>query len=70
MDLPGERSHEYFPKLSQDAAWMVWAASAEGHEHDRADYEIYAWRVGTPWASALRLTYFAGNDQWPDVYVE
>lgn len=70
MDLPGERSHEYFPVLSQDAAWMVWAASAEGHEHDRADYEIYAWRVGTPWESALRLTYFAGNDQWPDIYVD
>jgi len=70
MDLPGERSHEYFPTLSQDAAWMVWAASAEGHEHDRADYEIYAWRVGTPWEDAVRLTYFAGNDQWPDVYVD
>jgi len=70
MDLPGERSHEYFPTLSQDAAWMVWAASADGHEHDRADYEIYAWRVGTPWEDAVRLTYFAGNDQWPDVYVD
>jgi len=70
MDLPGERSHEYFPKLSQDAAWMVWAASADGHEHDRADYEIYAWRVGTAWESAVRLTYFAGNDQWPDIYVD
>ncbi len=70
MDLPGERSHEYFPALSQDAAWMVWAASAEGHEHDRADYEIYAWRVGTSWESALRLTHFAGNDQWPDIYVD
>ena len=70
MDLPGERSHEYFPTLSQDAAWMVWAASAEGHEHDRADYEIYAWRVGDPWDDAVRLTYFAGNDQWPDIYVD
>ncbi len=70
MDLPGSRSHEYFPTLSQDAVWMVWAASAEGHEHDRADYEIYAWRVGTSWESALRLTYFAGNDQWPDIYVD
>ena len=56
MDLPGERSHEYFPTLSQDAAWMVWAASADGHEHDRADYEIYAWRVGAPWEDAVRLT--------------
>ncbi len=70
MDLPGVRSHEYFPTLSQDAAWMVWAASEEGHEHDRADYDIYAWRVGTPWQDAVRLTYFAGNDQWPDIYVD
>lgn len=70
MDLPGGRSHEYFPKLSQDAAWMVWAASTGEHEHDRADYDIYAWRVGTPWEDAVRLTYFAGNDQWPDIYVD
>ena len=70
MDLPGTRSHEYFPRLSPDAEWLVWAATAEGHEHDRADYEIYAWRVGTPWDTAVRLTHFAGNDQWPDVFVD
>src|SRR5262249_52472583 len=49
MDLPGERSHEYFPKLSNDGRWLVWGAAAEGHEHDRADYDIYVWQVGTPW---------------------
>jgi Tol biopolymer transport system component len=70
MDLPGDRSHEYFPKLSADGTWMVWAASAEGHEHDRADYEIFAWRVGDPWEEAIRITYFDGNDQWPDIYVD
>lgn len=68
MDLPGPRSHEYFPNLSPDAEWLVWGASAEGHEHDRADYEIYAWRVGSPWEDALRLTFYSGNDQWPDVW--
>jgi Tol biopolymer transport system component len=67
MDLPGPRSHEYFPRLSRDGTWMVWAAAAEGHEHDRADYEIYAWEVGTPPGDAIRLTYFTGNDQWPDI---
>ena len=69
MDLPGTRSHEYFPKLSNDGRWLVWAASAEGHEHDRADYEIFVWRVGTPWDQAVRLTQHAGNDQWPDLWV-
>lgn len=69
MDLPGNRSHEYFPNLSPDGGWLVWGASAEGHEHDRADYEIFVWRVGEPWDDAMRLTFYSGNDQWPDVWV-
>ena len=47
---------------------MVWAASAEGHEHDRADYEIYLWEVGTSWDDAVRVTHYTGNDQWPDIW--
>ena len=49
---------------------MVWGAAAEGHEHDRADYEIFIWEVGTPWDTAERLTFYSGNDQWPDIYVD
>jgi len=70
MDLPGRYSHEYFPKLSNDGRWLIWGAAAEGHEHDRADYEIFLWEVGTPWENATRLTYYTGNDQWPDIYVK
>jgi Tol biopolymer transport system component len=69
MDLPGAYSHEYFPKLSNDGRWLVWGASATGHEHDRADYEIFLWRVGTPWDQAVRLTQHPENDQWPDLWV-
>ncbi len=69
MDLPGAYSHEYFPKLSNDGRWLVWGAAAEGHEHDRADYEIFVWRVGTPVDTAVRLTHHEGNDQWPDLWV-
>ena len=69
MDLPGPFSHEYFPALSDDGSWMVWAASTGAHEHDRADYEIFAWRVGEPWETAVRLTHYSGNDQWPDIHV-
>jgi len=69
MDLPGALSHEYFPKLANDGRWLVWGASAGGHEHDRADYELFMWEVGTPWDGAVRLTHHPGNDQWPDLWV-
>lgn len=70
MDLPGPYSHEYFPRISPDRQWLVWGAAAEGHEHDRADYEIFAWKIGTPWEAAIRLTYSPANDQWPDLFPE
>ena len=67
IDLPGTHSHEYFPRLSRDGRWLVLGASSGGHEHDRADYEIFLWRVGAPAEEAVRLTRHTGNDQWPDV---
>jgi hypothetical protein len=70
IDLPGQWSHEYFPRLSRDGQWLAWAASKGDHEPDRADYEIFLWRVGEPWDRAMRLTYHTGNDQWPDVLAE
>jgi hypothetical protein len=69
MDLPGRRSHEYFPQLSADGKFMVWGATQRGHDHDIADYEIYLWEVGTPAERAVRLTYHSGNDRWPDLFV-
>jgi hypothetical protein len=67
VDLPGRHSHEYFPRVTADGRWLVWGAAAEGHEHDRADYELFAWPVGAPPEAAVRLTHHPGNDQWPDV---
>jgi hypothetical protein len=69
MDLPGRRSHEYFPQLSADGKWMVWGATQRGHDHDTADYEIYVWEVGTPPESAARLTFNSANDRWPDIFI-
>jgi Tol biopolymer transport system component len=69
MDLPGAYSHEYFPRVSSDGSWLVWAAAARGHEHDRADYEIFVWRIGDPVSEAVRLTHHPGNDQWPDIHL-
>jgi Tol biopolymer transport system component len=69
MDMPGRRSHEYFPQLSRDGKWLVWGITQRGHDHDTADYEIYLWEVGTPTDKAVRLTYNSGNDRWPDIFI-
>lgn len=70
IDLPHEYSHEYFPRVTADAEWLIWGAAAEGHEHDRADYELFAWKLGQPWDTAIRLTYSTANDQWPDLALD
>ena len=70
LDLPAPFSHEYFPKLNRDGRYLVLGASAGGHEHDVADYEIFLWRVGEPADQALRLTFHSGNDNWPDIFIE
>jgi hypothetical protein len=69
VDIPGRRSHEYFPQLSADGKWLVWAATQRGHDHDIADYEIYLWNVGADPQTATRLTYHSGNDRWPDIFI-
>jgi hypothetical protein len=70
LDLPGDFSHEYFPKLSHDGRWLAFGASQGDHEHDTADYEIFLWKVGTPPRETARITFHTGNDCWPDVFVE
>jgi Tol biopolymer transport system component len=70
MDLPGRRSHEYFPQFSADGQWLVWAATQRGHDHDLADYEIYVWDAAAPPDQAVRLTFHTGNDRWPDIHLE
>lgn len=69
MDLPGRRSHEYFPKLDQTGNWLVWCATQTGHEHDMFDYEVYIWNINTDKKNGfVRLTFHSGNDRWPDLY--
>ena len=70
VDKPGPYSHEYFVRLGPDGRWMVWGASTGGHEHDQADYEIFLWDTTRPPSEAMRLTFNAGNDRWPDIFVE
>jgi len=69
IDVPGRRSHEYFPEMSADGKWLVWGVTQRGHDHDIADYEIYLWEIGTDPAKAARLTFHSGNDRWPDIFI-
>lgn len=70
MDLPGRRSHEYFPKFDREGEWMVWCATEKGHDHDIYDYEVYIWKRGTEAKQAVRLTFHTCNDRWPDISIE
>ena len=69
IDMPEPWSHEYFPRVSNDGALLVFGAAQEGHEHDVADYEIFLWRIGDAPENAARVSFHGGNDQWPDVWV-
>jgi hypothetical protein len=69
MDLPGRRSHEYFPKMDPSGQWLVWCATQYGHEHDIYDYEVYLWNINTDKKNAVRLTFHTGNDRWPDIFL-
>jgi WD40-like Beta Propeller Repeat len=69
MDLPGRRSHEYFPQIERTGQWLVWGATQYGHEHDIADYEIYIWKIGEDKDKAVRLTFHTANDRWPDLFI-
>jgi Tol biopolymer transport system component len=69
MDLPGRRSHEYFPRIDNTGSWLVWGATDKGHDHDIYDYEIYVWKIGSPVEQAARVTFHSGNDRWPDMWV-
>jgi len=70
MDLPGRRSHEYFPQLDKSGQWMVWCATQAGHQHDIFDYEVYLWNIATDKnKDPVRLTFHTGNDRWPDIFI-
>ncbi len=70
FDSPTEYSHEYFPKVANTGDFLVYGASTGAHEHDRADYEIFLWRIGSPYSEAVRLSYHTGNDCWPDIHLQ
>lgn len=70
LDLPGFWSREYFPRVSNDGALLVFGAARDEGAFDTADFEIFLWRVGDPPERAARVSFHTGNDLWPDVWVQ
>ena len=69
FDAPLPYSHEYFPVVANTSDVLVYGASAEGHEHDTADYEIFLWVIGQSLNQVVRITHHTGNDCWPDIFL-
>ncbi len=70
LDLPGKFSHEYFPRLDSSENYLVFSASADAHEPDIEDYELFLWKTSTSVSEAIRLTFDHENDSWPDIFIE
>ncbi len=51
---------------------LVFGASTGGNgenELEQADYEIFLWPIGSPMGNTARLSFHAGNDNWPDIFL-
>jgi hypothetical protein len=69
VDLPGKRSRERFPRMSNDGKWVVFGAAIGTLENDLEDYELFLWEAGSSPTTATRLTFHSANDSWPDIFV-
>ena len=70
IDAPMPYSHEYFPRMDPTGAFLVFGASAEGHTHDEADYEIFLSNLHQTDTPPVRITVNPANDSWPDVFIQ
>lgn len=70
IDAPMPYSHEYFPRMDPSGSFLVFGASAEGHTHDEADYEIFLSNLRQAPPPPVRITVNPANDSWPDVFIQ
>jgi hypothetical protein len=70
--VPDGFGYAYFPMLAADGRLFAWAASQGGHDHFRADYEVFVAEsdpdtldlLGAP----VRITRHPAVDRFPDVW--
>jgi hypothetical protein len=70
--LPRDRGYLYFPMLSRDRSLLAVAASDDGHDHFRADYDVFLVELDPatlePRGRAVRVTSDPAVDRYPDVW--
>ena len=64
-----EWGHDYFPRISNDGRYLVYAASQGCHPWYECDYEVFLHELGKPLTESARLTTHPGNDNYPALYV-
>jgi len=65
-------TYAYFPTVSADGRWIVYAASPGQHDHETSDYEVFVQELADwkPSGSAVRLTFDGHTDRWPNLWVD
>lgn len=70
--LPSPFTYVYFPMLSGGQRLLAFGASAGGHDHFQADYEIFLSPVDpetvTPLGPPVRYSFHPATDRYPDVF--
>lgn len=70
--LPAGRGYAYFPALSNDASLLAVGASTGGHDHFRADYDIFVVELDPqgllPQGKATAVAPDPAVDRFPDLY--
>jgi hypothetical protein len=64
-------NYTYFPTVSADNRWLVYAASPNQHDHSTSDYELYVQQLEnwTPTGEPVRLSFNTATDRWPYLWV-
>ena len=65
-------NYTYFPTVSADARWLLYAASPGDHSHSTSDYEVYLLRLKDwrPVGEPVRLTFNKRTDRWPFLWLD
>ncbi|MGI5817120.1 MAG: CIA30 family protein [Armatimonadota bacterium] len=73
LGVPAAEPHNYtyFPTVSADRRWLMYAASPGQHDHSTSDYEIYLQQLDNwqPSGAPVRLTFNSATDRWPDLWL-
>jgi Tol biopolymer transport system component len=64
QDVGAPRGHEYFPTITPDGRFLLYAASRPGeHSHESANYELFVKDLAT--GKIARLTFDGFTNRWP-----